>query len=125
MMEGNEEAEHKGFCDTEMGANKMTREQKTTDVEELTASIEESTASIEKLGEEIADLSQQIADINAALAAATEIRTAEKAKNAATVTEAIGASTAVNQALTVLKNFYESATALVQTRASSVRAAQP
>merc|ERR1719313_2396124 len=97
MLEANEEAEHKGFCDTEMGTNKMTREQKTTDVEELTASIEESTASIEKLGAEIA----------------------------ATVTEAIGASTAVKQALTVLKNFYESATALVQTRGASVRAAQP
>merc|ERR1719311_459547 len=82
MEEANEEAEHKGFCDTEMGTNKMTREQKATDVEELTASIEEMTATIEKLGEEIGELSGKIADTDAALKEATEIRSAEKAKNA-------------------------------------------
>merc|ERR1740138_1772502 len=51
MTEANEEAEHKGFCDTEMGTNKNTRDEKTEMVEKLTAEIEELKASITKLGE--------------------------------------------------------------------------
>merc|ERR1719174_625199 len=50
MEEANEEAEHKGFCDNEMGTNKNTRDAKTSDVEELTALIEELTSTISKLG---------------------------------------------------------------------------
>merc|ERR1719160_452811 len=50
MEEANEEAEHKGFCDTEMGTNKNTRDEKSKKVEKLTALIEELTASITKLG---------------------------------------------------------------------------
>jgi len=107
MEEANEEAEHKGFCDTELGTNKMTREQKTTTVNELTASIEEMTAKISTLSDEIGDLSGQIGDIDAAVAEATAIRADEKAKNAVTVTDAIGASTAVKQALGVLQAYYE------------------
>merc|ERR1719453_643854 len=70
MLEANEEAEHKGFCDTEMGTNKMTRDQKTTDVEELTASVEEMTATLQKLGEEISDLSARVGETDAAVAKA-------------------------------------------------------
>jgi len=85
----------------------MTREQKTTTVNELTASIEEMTAKISTLSDEIGDLSGQIGDIDAAVAEATAIRADEKAKNAVTVTDAIGASTAVKQALGVLQAYYE------------------
>merc|ERR1719443_2695779 len=120
MEEANEEAEHKGFCDQEMGTNKMTREQKATDVEELTASVEETTA----------DLSEQMSEIDASTQKATAIRNAEKVKNAQTIADAAGASDAVASALTVLQEFYESASALVQERTSvhvarSARAMQP
>jgi len=107
MEEANSEAEHKGFCDTELGTNKMTREQKTTTVNELTASIEEMTAKISTLSDEIGDLSAQIGEIDAAVAEATAIRAEEKAKNAVTITDAVGASTAVKQALGVLQAYYE------------------
>merc|ERR1719160_693680 len=50
MEEANEEAEHKGFCDTEMGTNKNTRDEKSKKVDKLTALIEELSASITKLG---------------------------------------------------------------------------
>merc|ERR550537_1604543 len=53
MEEANEEAEHKGFCDTEMGTNKNTRDEKTEEVDELRAFIEELTADIEKLAKDI------------------------------------------------------------------------
>jgi len=113
MEEANEEAEHKGFCDTEMGTNKMTREQKGTDVEELTASIEEMGAHINKLGEQIGALSSQVAELDAAVSEATKIRQDEKTKNTETITEAKAASTAVQQALGVLQDFYSKAAGAV------------
>merc|ERR1719253_278958 len=117
MEEANEEAEHKGWCDTELATNKQTREKKTEQVETLTSQVDKLTADIAKLGEEIADLTKAIAEIDAAVAHATEIRNKEKAKNAETIKDAKAAQTAVAQALAVLKEFYEkaaTATALVQ-----------
>merc|ERR550537_1066949 len=81
MEEANEEAEHKGWCDTELGTNEQTRKEKTTSVEKLHAEIDELSASIAKLTQEITDLSKQTAESDAAVAEATEIREKEKATN--------------------------------------------
>merc|ERR1719217_275414 len=83
--EANEEAEHKGFCDSELGANKQTRDTKTEESEMLKASIEELSADIAKLAQEITDLTTEITDLDAAIKKATEIRNTEKAKNTATI----------------------------------------
>merc|ERR1719235_1647637 len=64
MEEANEEAEHKGFCDNEMGTNKNTRDTKTGEVDELTAFIDETTSKIKKLSEEVAELGDQIAELD-------------------------------------------------------------
>merc|ERR1719158_985981 len=83
----------------------------------LTAEIDELTASIAKLSEEITELMQAVAAIDAAVAKATAIREAEKAKNTETIADSQEAQTAVNQALTVLNEFYDKAaqaTAMVQ-----------
>merc|ERR1719182_730222 len=52
--EAGEEAEHKGFCDTELGTNKNTRDMKSEEAEELTAKAEKLTADIKTKAEEIA-----------------------------------------------------------------------
>eukprot|EP00418_Pyrodinium_bahamense_P008885 CAMPEP_0179126276 /NCGR_PEP_ID=MMETSP0796-20121207/59766_1 /TAXON_ID=73915 /ORGANISM="Pyrodinium bahamense, Strain pbaha01" /LENGTH=651 /DNA_ID=CAMNT_0020825021 /DNA_START=126 /DNA_END=2081 /DNA_ORIENTATION=- len=117
MEEANEEAEHKGWCDTELATNEQTRKEKTQAVETLHAEIDELEASIAKLTEEISELTKAVADLDAAMAKATTIRQEEKATNAQTVTDAQEAQTAVAQALTVLKEFYAKAgeaTALLQ-----------
>ena len=41
MEEANEEAEHKGWCDTELSTNEQTRKEKTEAVETLHAEIDE------------------------------------------------------------------------------------
>ena len=41
MEEANEEAEHKGWCDTELATNKQTRQEKTEAVDTLAAEIDE------------------------------------------------------------------------------------
>merc|ERR1719333_1641295 len=117
MQEAQEEAEHKGFCDTEMSTNKVTRDQKTDEVASLKAEVEELTANIAQLTEDIANLGKAIADSDAAVAKATALREAEKAKNTATIEDAKVAEEAVGQALSVLKEFYDkaaTATALSQ-----------
>merc|ERR1719272_1593218 len=109
LEEANEEAAHKGWCDAELMTNEQTRKEKTSAVESLTAEIDELQASIAKLTEQIGELTQAVAELDAAVAKATKLREEEKAKNAETVSDAKEAQKAVEQALTVLKDFYEKA----------------
>merc|ERR1719253_2059212 len=117
MEEANEETEHKGWCDSELATNKVQRDSKSEQVDTLSAQADQLTADIAKLAQEIADFTEAISELDAAVAKATEIRNDDKARNTATVADAKAASTAVAQALAVLKEFYAKAaesTALVQ-----------
>jgi len=120
MEEANEEAEHKGWCDTELSTNEQTRKEKTDAVETLHAEIDMLEASIAKLTEDIGELTKNVAELDAAMAKSTKLRTEEKAKNTETISDSQEAQTAVAQALTVLKEFYAKAaeaTAFVQQKA--------
>merc|ERR1719160_2171298 len=117
QAEAAEEAEHKGWCDTELATNEATRKEKTEAVEMLHAEIDELEATIAKMTEEITDLQQAIAEIDAAVKKATEMRQAEKAKNTETIADAKEAQEAVSKAMEILKDFYAKAaeaTAFVQ-----------
>merc|ERR1719335_142499 len=109
MEEARQEAEHKGWCDTELTTNKQTRDKKTADVATLTAEIEELTAEIAQLTQDISDLQAAVKELDEAMAKATEDRQASKEKNQATIAEAKEAQEAVTQALAVLKDFYAKA----------------
>jgi chromosome segregation ATPase len=109
MEEANAEAEHKGFCDTELATNKQTRDNLSADVDELTANIEEKTALISQLTTAIKELSDAIAEIKKQQAEATALRAEEKEKNLATIADAQAGTTAVEMAIKVLKDFYEGA----------------
>jgi len=117
MTEANEEAEHKGWCDTELSTNAQTRQEKTEAVETLHAEIDQLETSIATLTEDIADLTKAVAELDAAMAEATKLRKAEKAENEQTIADSQEAQTAVAKAMVVLREFYEKAaeaTALVQ-----------
>lgn len=109
MEEANAEAEHKGFCDKEMGMNKQTRDKKTEQSDNLKADIEELTADVAKLASEIGQLGVEMAEVDAAVATATQDRMAEKEKNQETLKDAKTAEAAVGQAIALLKDFYEKA----------------
>jgi len=118
-QEATDEAEHKGFCDTELTTNKQTRDSKSAEVAELTAEIESLNAKSQKLTQEINQLSADIAGIDDAVAKATANRQEETDKNTATIADSKGAIAAVTQATTVLKEFYAKAagaTSLTQVR---------
>merc|ERR1712048_1331707 len=122
MEQANEEAEQKGYCDTELATNEATRKEKTRAVEKLHAEIDQLESSIAKLTQDITDLTKAVADLDAAMAEATKLRQEEKAKNTETISDSQEAQTAVAQALTVLKEFYAKAgeaTALLQQQPES------
>merc|ERR1719387_796416 len=106
--EATEEAEHKGFCDTELTTNKQTRDFKTEQSAELNAEIEKLTADIAQYASQIADLAAAIEELDTAVAEATATRTAEKEKNMATIADAQAGQAAVSKATTILKEFYDS-----------------
>jgi len=117
LNEANEDAEHEGFCDTEMGKSKETRTKLTEDVDSLSASIEDGKSQIMSLTQDSADLAKEIEQLQAAYGEATKMRLAESKKNKETVTDAEAAGKAVDAATAILKDFYEKAsvaTSLVQ-----------
>jgi len=121
MEEATEETEHKGWCDAELAANKVTRDQKTEQVEGLQASVDELDANVLKLAQDITDLSAAITELDSAVASATEIRNKERETNEAATADAKEAQVAVSKAITVLREFYNQAatsTALMQRRRS-------
>merc|ERR1719174_2362180 len=117
LEEANADAEKEGWCDTEMGKSKVTRNKLSEEIDGLDAAIEDGKATIMKLTQEVADLAKDIEDLDADMTEATELRTNEKAKNKHTIMDAKAAQTAVSQATAVLKDFYAKAakaTALLQ-----------
>jgi len=117
--EQNEEAQHKGWCDTELSTNLQTRTDKTTQVEGLHSTIDQLNARIATLEKEVALLSKELAQLQAAQAKAEELRSKEKAENEDTIGEAVAAQMQLSSAIKTLKDFYASAagaTAMVQQR---------
>jgi hypothetical protein len=117
MEEANEEAEHKGWCDSELSTNEQTRKEKTVAVEGLHAEIDELEASLTKLSEDVTELSKALSDLQTGIAEATQIRQVEKAKNAQASKDASDAQQAVATAIEVLRDFYAKSaesTALMQ-----------
>jgi len=117
VQEATEEAEHKGWCDTELTTNKQTRDKKTEEINILKSDIDDLEATIAQLTQDIADLTAALQELASAMADATAERGVAKAKNEATISDAKAAQTAVEQAMAVLKDFYAKsaeATALVQ-----------
>eukprot|EP00746_Dinoflagellata_sp_MGD_P072468 gnl/MRDRNA2_/MRDRNA2_29409_c0_seq1.p1 gnl/MRDRNA2_/MRDRNA2_29409_c0~~gnl/MRDRNA2_/MRDRNA2_29409_c0_seq1.p1 ORF type:complete len:754 (-),score=230.61 gnl/MRDRNA2_/MRDRNA2_29409_c0_seq1:6-2171(-) len=117
LEEANADAEQEGFCDKELGTNKITRDKLTAEIDELQAAIEEGQSLIMKLTTDIAQLNKEVAELDAAIAESTKLREEEKAKNTATIADSKAAQEAVSAAMAVLKEFYAKAgqaTALVQ-----------
>merc|ERR1719331_2451910 len=106
LQEAAEEAEHKGWCDTEMGKSKLQKEQKEKEVKSLTSKVEEMSAQIAQLDDEIRQLIKEIADAEAMDLEATKVRAAEKKQSLASIKEYEDAQSLLQNAMTVLQEFY-------------------
>eukprot|EP00933_Yihiella_yeosuensis_P066950 TRINITY_DN714_c0_g1_i1.p1 TRINITY_DN714_c0_g1~~TRINITY_DN714_c0_g1_i1.p1 ORF type:complete len:702 (-),score=209.11 TRINITY_DN714_c0_g1_i1:142-2121(-) len=108
-QQAEEETTKKAYCDKELGSNEQTRNEKSETVDSISAQMDQLESSMASLANDVAEASGGITELNAAMSKAVEMRTKEKAKNQRTINEAIAAESAVSQAITVLKEFYEGA----------------
>jgi len=111
------EAGHKGFCDTEMGKAKTTRDFEHEKTQKLSAELEGLEVAKEELGQTIETLGKDLKDLAKALEEATKQRKEEKEANQATIKDSTEGEAAIKEALILLKDFYKNAaknTVLVQ-----------
>merc|ERR1719335_1772074 len=114
LEEANADAEQEGFCDKELGTNKITRDKLTSEIDQLQAAIEEGQSMIMKLTDDIATLNKEVAELDGAIEEQTKLREAEKAKNAQTIKDSKDAQDAVSSAIAILKEFYAKAGAAIE-----------
>jgi len=109
LQEAADEANHKGWCDKEMGKAKQSRKLKAEAVRALNTRLSDNEAKRDQLAEDTARLAKEIQDLEDSLATLTKERQDESAQNEATVSEAEEGKAAVEEALEVLDHFYKTA----------------
>jgi len=121
VEEANSEMDKKGLCDTELAVNKVTRDKKTKDVEELLSTIETLDVDIKTLIAKNAQLTGDIGDLDKQLAETQKTRFSDKATNDKDLKMHKADKAALEAAIAALKDFYSrsaGAAAFVQAEAA-------
>jgi hypothetical protein len=109
LQEEADEANHKGWCDTEIAKTLKDRDYRLRDVKELQIKLEGLNARNGTLSEEISELTIGIATLTSDLANQTAARDAEKTAHETTIDDAKEGLTAINDAIDILSHFYGTA----------------
>merc|ERR1719185_7073 len=115
VEEAGKEAEHKAYCDKEMGETKVKKVDKTEEVEDLQVKIDKATSKIAKLKQDINTLMQELAKIAEEQQTADKIRAEEKAAWEAAEADFSSGLEGVGMALQVLRDYYAEKESLLQT----------
>jgi len=107
IKEGEEEATHEVFCNSEMKKSEEAKTEKTLKLEKHKARIDQAEAKIGELNDAIKALEKEISEIDAAQSEATKIRVTEKADNTAAMKDFKQSADAVSAAIAVLRQYYE------------------
>jgi len=112
------------YCETEIASNDDAKATTTDNLAAVKANIEKKSSEVEQLGDEVKNLYESIAKIKTGLEAAGKIRKEENTLFKASSKDRALALKVLNQAKTVLQDFYENKEGnLLQS--SSSREAQP
>jgi len=109
LQEAADEANHKGWCDKEIGKANQARDTKAAAVKDLNSEMAENEGKRDKLTEEISILTIELGELNDSLSKISKERSDESAENSATISEAEEGKEAVEQAIDVLSKFYKTA----------------
>jgi hypothetical protein len=104
-----DEANHKGWCDTEIAKTLKDRDYRLRDVAELHESLESLNARHGVLTEQISDLTTEIDTLNGDLTNQTTLRGEEKTEHETTIADAEEGETAIKEAIDILSHFYGAA----------------
>jgi len=108
LKEAQEEATQKAFCDAEVGKSKKSLKTKTMASDKLSARADKAAARKAELEETVKVLESEVAELDAGNAEATKIRQEELATYKVAHKDFSDAATAVEKAIKVLKDFYDS-----------------
>jgi hypothetical protein len=120
-----DEANHKGWCDTEISKTLKDRDYRLRDVEELHESLESLNARHGVLVEQISDLTTEIDTLTGDLANQTALRSEEKTEHETTIADAKEGETAIKEAIDILSHFYGAAAKAFVQAAQSPDAEMP
>merc|ERR1719456_614773 len=109
VTEAADEATQKGWCDTEQGKARSSRDTEHTKVNKINAEVEKMEATRDLLSDEIDALAKELGELNTALTTTTELRANEKEENMDTLTKAGEGLDAVTEAIGILASFYKGA----------------
>jgi predicted nucleic acid-binding Zn-ribbon protein len=110
VKEAADEATQKGWCDTNLGKAKFTRDDEWSTVAKTNAQLEMLEAQRDQLSDDIDQLATEIAEATDSLSKTTENREAEKAENEETLKTAREGQAAIEEAIGILDKFYKGAT---------------
>jgi hypothetical protein len=113
VEEANQEATQKAFCDEEISKSKASQAEKNMDLDKTKSRLDSAASKKADLLETVAEVQGEIADLDKATKEATSLRAEEKADYVKSSADFKDAAEAVEQAITVLKEYYEGAS-LVQ-----------
>lgn len=117
--EAKAELTKKGKCDKDMTENKAKIEEFTNLVEKLIAEVETLTSDVAQNKATKKRLIKEIAELRDAMAEAKKTRVSEKAENEKVISESKAALDALDQAMSVLQNYYSKVKgAFLQTKIS-------
>jgi len=117
--EAAEEATQKAFCDEETGKSKKSQAEKTMDLDKLRARLDKAVTGKAKLEGDIKELEEEVAKIDASQAEATKIRNDENADYQKSSKDFKDSAEATEQAIVVLKEYYEGALLQVSSRSGA------
>merc|ERR1719420_1741225 len=114
MAEQKDEDDHKNWCDMELEKTTYSKEDKEDKSKALKDKIDDAEAKVLELTNQISELEKSVSEVTTYIQEETELRTEAKAENEATIKDAKDAQEAIANANAILKEFYESAGALLQ-----------
>merc|ERR1719203_2790739 len=107
MDEQKEEDEHKNWCDQEVEKTTGSLDRKTEKSEAAKTDLDELVARAAMLAKEIEKANAAVSDLKKSVRDATDLRTKNKAENAAALKDAEDAQNAIAEAVSVLNQFYK------------------
>lgn len=109
MQEANDDANHQGWCNKQLGLAKETRDRRASEVAHFNIELASSEETRDGLEADIQTLSDEITELEDAFEKVKKERKEESEENSLTVKEAKEGDQAVGQALDTLEKFYKTA----------------
>merc|ERR1719310_1093716 len=106
LNEAAEEAEHKGWCDTETAKSEESKKEKEKDIKSLKNQIDEMEAQKAQLEDEMEQMTKDMAEMEQMTTEATAVRGKEKQQALISIKEYSDAQTLIGNAITVLQEYY-------------------